>query len=218
MRTWTEGHSQSVSPVKAKLMVAPNYVLSFSAGGLLFHESCVVAEELLHADFDWVVAIKNVEEQNLLQSRTASTTKRKLREVRHRLERLSRDELRLLVEGSRSEQKLILWLACCLEYQLLADFAREVLRSKYLQLDLLLSRDDIARFIEDKMIWHEELEKLASSTRTKLQTVMLRMLRESEMLSREGIIVPPLFPERLKRVISDDSPKHLLLFPTAIPE
>ncbi|WP_153558875.1 DUF1819 family protein [Roseimaritima sediminicola] len=205
-------------PLFEQMMVATPYVLSFTAGGLLYHESLVVAEELLRARFDWKVAIKAVQDGNLLQSRTESTAKRKLREVRNRLQALSRDEIQLLAEGGRQEQKLILWLACCLKYQILADFARDVLRSKYLQLDLSLDRDDVDRFIDNKTIWHEELEKLAPSTRTKLQTVMLRMLRESEMLSPEGAILPPIFSENLTRVIRDDSPEHFLLFPTAVPE
>ncbi|WP_339743371.1 DUF1819 family protein [uncultured Rubinisphaera sp.] len=201
-----------------QMMVATHYALSFTAGGLLYPESLVVAEELLLVRFDWKVAIKSIQDGNLLQSRTVSTAKRKLREVRNRLLTLSRDEIQLLAEGDRKEQKLILWLACCLKYQLLADFARDVLRSKYLQLDLSLDRDDVDRFIENKMIWHEELEKLATSTRTKLLTVMLRMLRESEMLSPEGIILPPILSRKLTQVIHEDSPEYFLLFPTAIPE
>jgi hypothetical protein len=200
------------------MMVATHYVLSFTAGGLLYHESLVVAEELLRACFDWKVALRKVKDGNLLQSRTESTATRKLREVRNRLEMLSKPEIQLFSDGSRQEQKLILWLACCLRYQLLADFAREVLRAKYLQLDLSIDRDDVDRFIENKMIWHEELENLAPSTRTKLQTVMLRMLRESEMLSAEGIILPPIFSGRLTQVMLEDSSEHFLLFPTAIPE
>ncbi|XZE56636.1 DUF1819 family protein [Planctomycetaceae bacterium SH139] len=200
------------------MMVATHYVLSFTAGGLLYHESLVVAEELLRACFDWKVALRKVKDGNLLQSRTESTATRKLREVRNRLEMLSKPEIQLFSDGSRQEQKLILWLACCLRYQLLADFAREVLRAKYLQLDLSIDRDDVDRFIENKMIWHEELENLAASTRTKLQTVMLRMLRESEMLSAEGVILPPIFSGRLTQVMLEDSSEHFLLFPTAIPE
>ena len=199
-------------------MVEKRYVLSFLAGGLLFHESLAVAQALLRAEYDWKAASKAVEEDNLLQSRTASTAKRKLREVRNRLQALSHAEVQLLVEGSRQEQKLILWLACCLKYQLLADFAREVLRAKYLQLDLSLDRGDVERFIDNKMIWHEELENVASSTRTKLETVMLRILRESEMLSQDGVILPPMFSQRLNQVILNDSPQHFLLFPTAIPD
>lgn len=199
-------------------MVVARYVLSFSAGGLLYHESVVVAEKVLHAQFDWNVALRAAAEDNLLQTRTASTAKRKLREIRNRLQTLSDDELRLLAEGSRQEQKWVLWLACCLRYQLVADFAREVLRPKYLQLDLSIEKSDVERFIDDQTLWHDELERLAPSTRAKLQTVMMRMLRESELISKEGVLLPPLFSERLTKALLEDSRDHLLLFPVPVPE
>ena len=124
-------------------MTKTSYVLSFTAGGLLFHESIVLAEELVRADFDWDVALNAVKAENLLQSRTQSTAARKLREVRKRLRLLTVDQLSLVAEGSRLEQKLTLWLACCRRYQLLADFARDVVRSKYEQLDLQLASRNV---------------------------------------------------------------------------
>ena len=199
-------------------MTKTSYVLSFTAGGLLFHESIVLAEELVRADFDWDLALNAVKAENLLQSRTQSTAARKLREVRKRLRLLTVDQISLIAEGIRLEQKLTLWLACCRRYQLLADFARDVVRSKYEQLDLQLSRSDIQQFIDNKTIWHEELENLAATTRTKLETVMLRMLRESEMLSEEGVLLPPLFTQRFSQVIRDDSNDYFFLFPAPIPE
>ena len=80
-------------PPLEQMMVATPYVLSFTAGGLLYHESLVVAEELLRVRFDWKAATKAVQDGNLLQSRTESTAKRKLREVRNRLQALSCDEI-----------------------------------------------------------------------------------------------------------------------------
>lgn len=190
------------------------YVLSFTAGGLLYHESVVVAET--YADCkDWKKTTESVAAQNLLQSRTASTAKRKLREVRQRLQCLTEEQLDLLARGTRTEQRWLLWLACCRRYQLLTDFATEVLHGKFVQLDLLITSADIERFIESKSVWHEELDNLAESTRKKLQTVMMRMLRESEMVSDDGVITPPLMSNELLDVIVADSPKALLLFPVA---
>ncbi|MDZ4850168.1 MAG: DUF1819 family protein [Pirellulaceae bacterium] len=199
-------------------MVQTKLSLSFTAGGLLYHETVVVAESYVASGCDWNAALEKVESQNLLQSRTASTAKRKLREIAQRLKQLTNSEIRLLVSGTRQEQKLIIWLACCLRYHLLADFARDVVRSKYLQLDYSIDLADIQRFIEAKMAWHEELESLAPSTLAKLQTVMMRMLRESELVSDDGLITSPPISEELKKVLVFDSPEHLLLFPLAIEE
>jgi hypothetical protein len=198
------------------LMSRTKFALSFTAGGLLYNESIVVAEALLRNEYDWNATLVEVEEKNLLQSRTCSTSKRKLREISQRLKCLSEPQLALLVDGTRHEQKLILWLACCEKYPLLAELARDVVRAKFLQLDYSIDAGDIARFIELQTLWHEELEGLTASTITKLQTVMLRMLRESELVSEDGIISAPLVSGRFIQVLKADSPGGLLYFPLVI--
>jgi hypothetical protein len=197
-------------------MSKTRFALSFTAGGLLYNESIVVAEALLRNEFDWNATLVEAEEKNLLQSRTCSTSKRKLREITQRLKRLSGPQLALLVDGTRHEQKIILWLACCEKYPLLAELARDVVRAKFLQLDYSIDAGDIARFIELQTMWHEELEELTASTITKLQTVMLRMLRESELVSEDGIISAPLVSGRFIQVLKADSPGGLLYFPLVI--
>lgn len=197
-------------------MSRTKFALSFTAGGLLYNESIVVAEALLRNEYDWNATLVEVEEKNLLQSRTCSTSKRKLREISQRLKCLSEPQLAFLVDGTRHEQKLILWLACCEKYPLLAELARDVVRAKFLQLDYSIDAGDIARFIELQTLWHEELEGLTASTITKLQTVMLRMLRESELVSEDGIISAPLVSGRFIQVLKADSPGGLLYFPLVI--
>jgi hypothetical protein len=197
-------------------MSRTKFALSFTAGGLLYTESIVVAEALLRNEYDWNATLVEVEEKNLLQSRTRSTSIRKLREISQRLKCLSEPQLALLVDGTRHEQKLILWLACCEKYPLLAELARDVVRAKFLQLDYSIDAGDIARFIELQTLWHEELEGLTASTITKLQTVMLRMLRESELVSEDGLISPPLVSGRFIQALKADSPGGLLYFPLVI--
>jgi hypothetical protein len=197
-------------------MSRTKFALSFTAGGLLYNESIVVAEALLRNEYDWNATFVEVEEKNLLQSRTRSTSIRKLREISQRLKYLSDPQLALLVDGTRHEQKLILWLACCVKYPLLAELARDVVRAKFLQLDYSIDAGDIARFIELQTLWHEELEGLKATTITKLQTVMLRMLREAELVSDDGIITAPLVSGRFTQVLKADSPGGLLYFPLVI--
>lgn len=190
--------------------------LSFTAGELLYNESIAVVEALLRNEYDWNVTLVEVEEKNLLQSRTHSTSTRKLREISQRLKCLSEPQLAFLVDGTRHEQKLILWLACCEKYPLLAELTRDVVRAKFLQLDYSIDAGDIARFIELQTLWHKELEGLTASTIAKLQTVMLRMLRESELVSEGGMISAPLVSGRFIQTLKADSPGGLLYFPLVI--
>jgi len=190
--------------------------LSFTAGGLLYNESIVVTEALLRNGHDWDATLTEVEERNLLQNRTCSTSKRKLREISQRLKCLLSPQLALLVDGTRLERKLILWLACCEKYPLLAELARDVVRAKFLQFDYSIDAGDIAKFIKLQTLWHEELEGLTGSTITKLPTVMLRMLREAELVSDNGIIAAPLVSGRFIQVLKANSPGGLLYFPLVI--
>lgn len=189
------------------------FSLSFTAGGLLYSESLVVAEAYTRNNCDWGKTTREIEEKNLLQSRTQSTAKRKLREISLRLKTLSPSLLEFLITGTRLEQKCTLWLACCEKYQLLGEFARDVLRAKYLQLDYSVSALDISNFIDKQTLWHEELEGMTPSTISKLQTVMYRMLREAELVTDDGIILAPLISDRFVQTLSLNLPEGLLYFP-----
>ena len=73
--------------------------------------------------------------------------------------------------GVPAEQEQILWIAACRRYQLLRDFGLEVVRERYLQLELTLSYRDFDNFLERKSVWHEEIEELAATTRAKLRVL-----------------------------------------------
>jgi len=193
-------------------MTNEKYVLSFTAGGLLYHESITVAETYSKLN-QWDETIKQIHENNLLQSRVQSTTDRKLREICLRLKGLSCSGIELLVSGTRAEQNLLLWMACCKRYKLLAEFAKEVLHDKFLRFDFSVSVADVDRFMDAKSLWHEELENITDKTKTKLQTVIMRMLREAELVSKDDVIQPKLLSVNLIRVIANDSVELFALFP-----
>ena len=107
-------------------MKTQKYKLSFTAASLSISESVNIAEVYLKCR-DWNETKSIVRENNLLQSRTNSRTTRVLAEIIPRLILLSDDQLSLLVEGSLSEQKYLLWFTICKTYSLIKEFAVEVL-------------------------------------------------------------------------------------------
>jgi hypothetical protein len=193
-------------------MVGAAYKLSFTAGGLLCAESVRVADEYARL-LDWKATVERVQRQNLLQARTASAGDRVLREVCSRLRLLTPAQISLLRSGSRSDQRQLLWLAACKRYQLLSEFGSEVIRNRFLQLDLTLGASEFETFLESKSIWHPEIEALADSTRAKLGQVALRMLREAEILSADNVIQPLMLTAELARAIQADSIAHFSVFP-----
>jgi hypothetical protein len=193
-------------------MAEEAYVLSFTAGALLYRESLTVAR-LFDEVRDWEAVRAQVLDSNLLRMRTQNASKRIFREVASRLKQLTAAELDLLLTGSRQEQQHLLWLAICKRYRFIYDFAVEVIREKFLRLDFELTYDDYDVFFNNKAEWHPEVAGVAESTRKKLRQVVFKMLREVNFLSPEGQILPALPTTREIAVITADAPEHLAVFP-----
>lgn len=194
------------------MMSAEKYNMAFTAGGLLIRESVELAKLYLVSG-DWKDVKTQANSDNLIQSRTASSLERICREICFRLEGLHEDELAVLIDGSLQEQQQILWVAICRRHRFIYEFAVEVIREKYLQLNFDLLQEDYDAFFNAKAEWHDELEKLAESTRIKLRTVVFRMLREADLLTKAHIINPVMLTHQVARTIGTHTPDDLRVFP-----
>ena len=189
-----------------------SYILSFTAAGVLRTESVALAR--LHQRCDnWEEVRANAIAENLLQARKSASAVRICRELVFRLQGLSAAELALLREGTSPEQDQLLWIGICRRYRLIAEFALEVLRQRFLAFGPPLSLSDFDTFYNRKADWSAELEALAPSTRKKLRQVLFRMLREARLTTDDGSIQPALLSERLCRVVGQARPADLLYFP-----
>lgn len=190
------------------------YALSFtSGGGLLMREAAVVASLYL--------AVRNWEEvrtigiaQNVLQARTSSSSLRVIRETVQRLSTLTDAEITLLDDAGPGEQQILVWAATCRRYGLIAEFAEEVVRERFLLRTPTLSADDFDRFLLGKSLWHPELDDLKSSTRMKLRQSMFRMLRDAGLLTQGGNIIPAMMSERVIDTLNRRIPSDIRFFPT----
>jgi len=195
-------------------MTTAKYLMSFTTGGLFYQESVTLAELYLKIK-SWPEVKKTALAENLLQTRTQSTAQRLASEITARLARLSDGQLQLLATGSRSEQNYLLWLATCKRYAFISDFAREVLREKFLCLEILLTHDDYDLFFHNQAQWHEELDNLSLSTRKKNRSVLFRIMKEAELLNSENVIIPALFSRDLITAIAADDPSFFSCFPVS---
>lgn len=188
------------------------YLMSFTAGSLLYQESLVLAEQYKdHQGWDGVR--EQVLANNLLRMRTNSAARRIFREVSARLDELTPEQINLLVHGNHQEQRLLLWLAICRRYRFIYDFATEVIREKALRLDMSLRVDDYDVFYNRKAEWHPELDELSDSTRAKLRQIVFRMLREADLLSNDNTINRVVMTPALEAVIGEDNPADFAVFP-----
>ena len=190
------------------------YLMSFGTGGLYINESVAIAR--LHAaGKDWEATAIDAQERGTFPVRKASSARRSIREIVNRLKRLSPDELALLIEGERSEQAALLWLAACRAYRFIGEFAAEVLSDRFLSLRTDLTYDDFDTFLSAKEEWSPKLAALSASTRAKLRAVLFRLMREAELLSPENQIFGAMLSPRVLAVIQAGNPDELHYFPGA---
>ena len=195
-----------------KHMPSSKYLMSFTTGGLFYQESVNLTNLYLDKR-NWQEVKETALFDNLLQARTKSTAQRILRETTLRLTLLTDSQLQLLADGTRSEQNYILWLAVCKRYTFIQEFAIEVLREKFLCLEIMLTYDDYDFFYNKKAQWHDELENLSPTTRTKNRSVLFRILLEAELLASENLINPALFTKELVSVIAADNASLFACYP-----
>lgn len=190
------------------------YALSFTAGGLLAREAVVVAPIYL-ASKDWNQVRQLIQQDNLLQARTRTSSGRLAREVVQRLSVLTEDELLLLIEATASERAHLLWVAACRRYTLIGEFADELLRERYLLLTPTVSHAEFDGFVRQKALWHSELAELKEATYKKLRATLFRMLTEAELLSGAGEIVPAALSSRVIDKLEARIPSDVRFFPTS---
>lgn len=188
------------------------YALSFTSGALLMREALVAAPIYLR-EHDWAKVRALIEEDNLLQSRTRSSGFRLAREVAQRLAVLTDDEIGLLIDATTSERGHLMWVAACRRYDLIGEFAEEVLRERFLILASTLGYGDFDSFVRGKAIWHEEVAGLKDSTLQKLRSTAFRMLVEAGLLSREGHILQAALSTRVAEALSARTPSDIRFFP-----
>jgi hypothetical protein len=199
--------------VNGAVEASRRYALSFTTGALLVREAALLAP-LYVEERDWLRTRDRALKGNLLQSRTSSTGARLVRETVQRLSALNDDEVELLAQVTASERGHLMWAASCRRYELIGEFAEEVVRERFLLLASVLRHEDFDSFVRSKTLWHEELAEIKDSTRQKLRSNVFKMLQEAELLSEAGYILPAVLSERVATVLGARTPSDLRFFPT----
>ncbi len=190
--------------------------MSFTTGGLFKRESVALADLFFNFG-NWDTVRNKVLAENLLQTRTLTSSQRVCREVISRLKTLNPSELDLLVRGTAQEQCYLLWIAVCRCYKFIADFAVEILRERYLGLKIDLHYEDFDSFFNKKSEWHPELDTIQPATRNKLRQVLFKILREAELLTANNTINTAMLSPRFLETIPSGNRRDILFFPMSEP-
>lgn len=191
-----------------------SYNLSFTAASLRPEMARIVAECYLAAG-DWDLAKDRILSSNALQCRSASSAIRLGRELRQRLETLTRDQIILIAQATAEDRAAIAWLAACKHIRFAFEFAAEVLRDKLAAHDSVLRHSDYEAYVENKSLAHPELARLTTSSKNKVRQVLLRMLAEAGLLGKGtalGTIQRPALSPAVVRVVTSDNPHWLAGF------
>lgn len=191
------------------------YKLSFTSGALLMREA-MIAVPLYLRERDWSKVRALVEDENLLQARTVESGRRLAREVVQRLAALTDDEIELLIDTTATERAHLLWAAACRRYDLIGEFAEEVVRERFLLMTPTLNYEDFDSFLRGKALWHAELAELKDSTLRKLRANLFRMLREAGLLSDGGYLLQSVLSQRVASALAARTPSDIRFFPMTV--
>lgn len=190
------------------------YNLSFTAASLRPELARIVAECYLSAG-DWDSAKERILRTNALQCRSSSSAIRIERELRQRIQRLTADEMALLVGANADDRAAMAWLATLKHTQFAFDFAAEVLREKFTIHDPVLRLSDYETFVEGKSLIHRSLGQLKPSSKSKIRQVLMLMLLEAGLLGKGtglGTIQRPVLSRAVLLAINGDSRRWLAGF------
>jgi hypothetical protein len=162
---------------------------------------------------DWDKVRSAVDDENALQTRTVASGKRLSRELVQRLAELSDEEINVLSDATATDRSQLMWVAACRRYDLIGEFAEEVVRERFLLMTPSLGPDDFDSFIRAKALWHDELAELADSTLRKLRTNLFLMLREAGILSDTGQIMQVVLSRPVAGVVTARTPTDIRFFP-----
>lgn len=163
---------------------------------------------------DWAMVRNVAVEENLLQTRTHSTGVRRARETVSRLSVLSDRELAILADVTATERGHLMWAAACRRYELVGEFAEEVLRERFLTLACTVSYEDYDSFYRAKAMWHDELDDVTDMSYKKLRQVLFKMMAEAGLVTKQGAIEPVLLSARVTDCLNERSPSDIRFFPT----
>ena len=191
------------------------YALSFTSGTLLASEAAVVAPIYLRKR-DWKATRELAHAENLLGTRVARSNTRTLGALVPRLQLLSDDELEIVADGTSTERGHVMWTAACRKYDLIGEFAEEVLRERFLTLAGTVSYEEYDSFYRAKAMWHDELDEVTALSYQKLRQVLFKMMAEAGLLTKEGHIEPALLSSRVAECLGQRMPSDIRFFPTRV--
>lgn len=182
------------------MKVENKYNMSFTSCAFCLYETQLLAELYLKYK-DWDKVKQEAISQNLLQYRTTTALKRIVRELIARLQTLPQELIEFLPEATSQEKQSILWYAICNTYPFIKDFYIEVIQEHRSILRFQLQLLDFDSFFNAKANLYDNVANLTTATRNKLRQVLIKMLKEADIINKDLYIRPTYISNRVKEII-----------------
>jgi hypothetical protein len=194
------------------LAVGYNYRLSFVSGGMFISESSRALHFYARLQ-DWDHVQTQLINDQIISYKTMSSAKRLSHEIILRLRSLDPHEAEFALDADFEERRALIWVAICRTYEIIPDFVRAVLTERLRALRTDLSPLDFEIFLEGRALLHSKIEGIAPSTRTKLRTVLYRMLCEAGFFDGKEGLKATYVPASVRRLIDANRPSEIRYFP-----
>jgi hypothetical protein len=194
------------------MSTTPKYTLSFTALSLRLNEMVKVAKTAYENDISDLKELrKSGVVFNSVKTKTSNT---EFLEIRKRLEKLTPEQISILIHGDLISQKQIAFLAVCKHYEFIRDFAIDVIRDKALVYDYQINESDYNSFINGRIHIHPELEEFSETTLKKAKQVLFRILEQAGIIDTavNKRIQPQLIQSDVMKAITKDYPAWLKIF------
>jgi hypothetical protein len=188
------------------------YALSFTSGSLLTREA-LIAVPIYLRERDWSTTRAQIKDENLLQTRVVRSNVRLLGALIPRLQVLTDAELQIVADGTSTERGHLMWAAACRQYDLIGEFAEEVLRERFLTLAGEVTYEEFDSFYRSKAIWHDELDAITDTSYKKVRQVVFKMMVEAGLLTKRGVIEPTSLSAGVADCLRHRTPSDIRFFP-----
>lgn len=184
------------------------YRFSFTAASLQVPTMIAMARKMMRES----ITTEQLSPEDMGKERY-KTSQREFREIKARLECLSRDEIRLLSEGPFEEQKLISFVSFARLYRFFYEFMIEVVAEKILVFDYTLTEMDYNVFFNRKAVDHTEVERLTTATQNKVKQVVFKVLEQAGIINniQERVIQAPQLSPSFVALLSATNPQDVKL-------
>ncbi len=193
-------------------MTLQPYTLSFTVGGLFLFEGIELAR-LRVAGASWDDVRRTAPAGIFVARGGASSVERIRNEAIRRVSTLTMREIEHLITASMTDARMLMWIAACRKYRILAEFVHEVLDERLRSFQPEIRVTDFDALLDAKGVHAEEIARLAASTRARLRAVAFRMLREAEILDSDNRVCTPRLSAGLHDLLAMDRRSGLDLIP-----